>query len=57
MRCDMDNLLKEMISSDHMTNDTKYNEGLRKLRRYGSMCWDEDVRYYLYCNGMGCWIK
>lgn len=51
----MDNLLKEMISKDHMTNDTQYNEGLKKLRRYGVRHWDNDVRYYLYCNGVGCW--
>lgn len=51
----MENLLKEMIDKDHITNDARYNDGLRKLRLYGVNYRDSNVDYYLYCNGFGYW--
>lgn len=53
----MNHSLKEIIRQDHQTNDTQYNKGLKKLQIYGVTYFDEDVRYYLYCNGIGCWTK
>ena len=47
--------MESLISKDHMTNDAQYNNGLKKLRFYGIKYWDDDVHYYLYCNGIGCW--
>jgi hypothetical protein len=53
----MKDSLKEMAMKDHMTNDTQYNRGLERLRLIGSdyWFWNDDVRYYLYCNGIGHW--
>ena len=51
----MEHLLKEMINKDHMVKDISYNSGLKKLRLYGVSYLDDDVRYYLYCNGIGSW--
>ena len=47
--------LKQMAYQDHMTNDAQYNRGLKRLRAVGSHYWqwNDDVYYYLYCNGIG----
>ena len=50
-------LLKEIASVDHMTNDIQYNRGLQTLRKGGITILDynDDICYYAYCNGIGCW--
>ena len=50
----MEHTLKDLVIKDNMTNDTQYYSGLKKLRQYGVMFRDDDVYYYLYCNGIGC---
>ena len=56
----MEKIIKEMIKNDHITRDTQYNNGLKKLREneithFFGILNNDDVRYYLYCNGIGCW--
>ena len=55
--CNLLELLKEIASLDRMTNDVQYNRGLQKLREGGItiLDWNDDIRYYAYCNGLGCW--
>ena len=55
--CNLLELLKEIASLDRMTNDVQYNRGLQKLREGGItiLDWTDDIRYYAYCNGIGCW--
>ena len=55
--CNLLELLKEIASVDHMTNDVQYNRGLKNLREGGItiLNWNDDIRYYAYCNGIGYW--
>lgn len=45
--------IDECAEKDHKTKDTKYNSGLRMIRKNGYECVAEhpDVRYYCMCNG------
>ena len=46
--------IEEFARNDHRTNDTQYNNGLRKVKQYGltGFLFDKDVQYWLMCNNI-----
>lgn len=47
-------MIMERARNDHMSNDTKYNKGLKAIRDLGyeHVCGIPEVKYWCMCNNL-----